>query len=514
MKTIIKKINPQPTQSRKAAKNGLLLLEVFNSRNVFTAFTLNRGVSPSWRLGVFALGFVVSSFAFANPPQFPPENPLEIQVPAFSFKTLSCGIKVLYLHDDRLPIVSGSLRIPGGNVTDPNGKEGLSSFTASLLRNGGAGKLKPGAFDTALENKAISLGCSSEQEDFNATFSCLSEDLEAALGYYADMLRRPGFDAKRLAAEKLDQAEANQRVEDTPDAITRVLFTKSLFGHSAYGRWGSPATVKRFTAQDVKSFYKTHFGPEGALLVVTGKFSEEEVSARLEKLFEGWKAQLKPAAFTDAQPLGPAIYFFPKDVTQVFIRFGLPGLKRHDPNDIPLQVANYVLGGSGFTSRLMREIRSNRGLAYFVDSYFLPYNIRGPFQVVGGTRPDSVKEYLTLMFGQLAQYAKEGPTDAEMAAAQKGMIAEYAYNFESSFTLANYEGSLAFNGYPDDYLATYRDQVGAVTKEQAAAAVRQILDQKNWVLAVCGPAGLEKDLAGFGKVVTVKSVFDPLPKME
>ncbi len=202
MKTIIKKINPQPTQSRKAAKNGLLLLEcLFNSRNVFTAFTLNRGVRPSWRLGVFALGFVVSSFAFANPPQFPPENPLEIQVPAFSFKTLSCGIKVLYLHDDRLPIVSGSLRIPGGNVTDPNGKEGLSSFTASLLRNGGAGKLKPGAFDTALENKAISLGCSSEQEDFNATFSCLSEDLEAALAIIRGYASSAGFRAKRLAAE-------------------------------------------------------------------------------------------------------------------------------------------------------------------------------------------------------------------------------------------------------------------------------------------------------------------------
>ncbi len=154
--------------------------------------------------------------------------------------------------------------------------------------------------------------------------------------------------------------------------------------------------------------------------MVTGKFSEEEVSARLEKLFEGWKAQLNPAAFTDAQPLGPAIYFFPKDVTQVFIRFGLPGLKRHDPNDIPLQVANYVLGGSGFTSRLMREIRSNRGLAYFVDSYFLPYNIRGPFQVVGGTRPDSVKESLDPHVRPIGPIRQGGPTDAKWPRPKRG----------------------------------------------------------------------------------------------
>jgi zinc protease len=450
------------------------------------------------------------STAFANPPQFPPESPLDIQVPSFTFQTLSCGMKVLYLHDDRFPLVSGSLRIPGGNITDPNGKEGLSSLTASALRNGGAGKMKPEAFDAALENKSISLGCSSEQEDYNASFQCLAEDLPVALGYFGDMLRHPGFDAKRIETEKLDQAEGTKRVEDTPDAITRVMFTKSLFGHSAYGRWGSPETVRKFTAQDARHFYQAHYGPRGAVLVVTGKFDEQVVSAALEKIFSGWKAQPQTPTFTEAEPLGPTIYFFPKEVTQVFIRFGLPGLKRHDPDDVPLQVANYVLGGSGFTCRLMREIRSNRGLAYFVDSYFLPYNIRGPFQVVGGTRPDSVKEYLGIMFDQLALYAREGPTDAELESAKKGMIAEYAYNFESSFTLANYEGSLAFNAYPNDYLATYRDKIKAVTKEQAARAAAKILNQKNWVLAVCGPAGLGKDLEGFGKVVTIKSVFAPL----
>jgi zinc protease len=159
----------------------------------------------------------------------------------------------------------------------------------------------------------------------------------------------------------------------------------------------------------------------------------------------------------------------------------------------------------------MREIRSNRGLAYFVDSYFLPYNIRGPFQVVGGTRPDSVKEYLTVMFEQLAQYSKEGPTEAEMESARKGMIEVYAYNFESSFNLATYEGSLAFNAYPEDYLATFRDRIKAVTVSQAAQSMKDILDQKNWILVVCGPDGLQKELEGFGKVVTVKSVFAALP---
>jgi len=454
---------------------------------------------------------LLGTAAWANPPQFPPESPLEIAVPAFQFKTLSCGLRVLFLHDDRLPLVSGSLRLPGGNVSDPSGKEGLAALTAAALRNGGAGRLKPEAFDKALENKAISMGCASEAEDFNATFSCLAEDLPSALGYFADLVRHPGFDDKRLATDQLDQADELKRVEDTPDSITRVLFTKSLFGRSPYGRWGSPSSMKKLSVKDVRNFYSAHFGPRGSLLVITGKFDEAAVLASLEGLFKGWKGQSKTPAYQDAEPLGPTIYFFPKDVTQVFIRFGLPGLKRHDPRDVPLQVANYVLGGSGFTSRLMREIRSNRGLAYFVDSYFLPYNIRGPFQVVGGTRPDSVKEYLTVMFEQLAQYSKEGPTEAEMESARKGMIEVYAYNFESSFNLATYEGSLAFNAYPEDYLATFRDRIKAVTVSQAAQSMKDILDQKNWILVVCGPDGLQKELEGFGKVVTVKSVFAALP---
>ncbi len=474
-------------------------------KTTFSSFNLIKIAS------IYAFLALLGTAVCAKPPQFPPETPLEIKVPDIHVKTLSCGLKVLFIHDDRLPLVSGSLRIPGGNVSDPQGKEGLAALTAESLRNGGAGKLKPGAFDEALENKAISMGCTSETEDFNATFNCLAPDLSEALGYFADLIRHPGFDAKRLATDQLDQAEDLNRVEDTPDSITRVLFTKTLFGQSPYGRWGSPATVKKLNPNDVKNFYGKHFGPKGSVLVVTGKFDEDQVSAELERLFSGWKAQGQTPAYADAEPMGPTIYFFPKDVTQVFIRFGLPGLKRHDLNDIPLQVANYVLGGSGFTSRLMREIRSNRGLAYFVDSYFLPYNIKGPFQVVGGTRPDSVKEYLTVMFDQLAQYAKEGPTEAEMEAARKGMIEEYAYNFESSFNLATYEGSLAFNGYPDDYLETFRDKIKAVTGTQAAEAEQAVLNQKNWVLVVCGPDGLQKDLEGFGKVVTMKSVFAPIP---
>jgi zinc protease len=199
-------------------------------------------------------------------------------------------------------------------------------------------------------------------------------------------------------------------------------------------------------------------------------------------------------------------------VTQVFIRWGVLGLPRHDEKDVPLQVANYILGGSGFTSRLMREIRSNRGLAYFVDSVAQPFDGRGLFEVIGGTRPDSVKEFLQQMFGILNDYAKDGPTDGEVAEAQRSMIEEFAYNFESVFSLSGYKGSLDFHGYPADYLANYRDRIKAVTRDQAAAAAKKVLDQKKWVLVICGPKDLQKDLETFGTVIPVTSLFDPLPK--
>jgi zinc protease len=266
------------------------------------------------------------------------------------------------------------------------------------------------------------------------------------------------------------------------------------------------------TRDDVQKFYGDHYGPQGSVLSIVGHFDEEQVTAQLEKLFGGWKKQAALTAKKNAKPLGPVIYFFPKDVTQVFIRYGVLGLKRHDPNDIPLGVANYILGGSGFTSHLMKEIRSNRGLAYFVDSVSAPYDIRGIFEVIGGTRPDSVKEYLDVMFQQLNEFAKEGPNDEELAQAKQSMIEEYAYNFESPFTLLDYKSSLDFHGYPDDYLASYREKVKAVTRDQAAQAMQAILSQKDWVLVVCGPAQLGSELSTFGKVVKVSSVFEPLEK--
>lgn len=454
-------------------------------------------------------GFLSTSVQ-AREPYVPPTPPLEIQVPKFDEKTLSCGMKVLFLKSDDLPLVSVSLLMPGGSIQDPEGKEGLGGLMTELLRNGGAGKLAPEAFDAALENRAASMDSGVETEDFTAGFKCLAGDFSDTLNLFADMLQHPLFDAKRFETDKADALDSLERLEDTPDALSRVLFYRSLLGHSPYGRWATPKTVESLTVADVKDFYEKNYGPQNAVLAITGNFDEDKTAARLESLFAGWKGGKSSSDLQDAQPLGPTIYFFPKDVTQVFVRWGVLGIKRHDPKDIPLQVANYILGGSGFTSRLMREIRSNRGLAYFVDSVSIPYNVRGVFEVIGGTRPDTVKEYLDTMFQVMGDYAKEGPTDKELAEAKQSMVEEFAYNFESPYTLAPYKASLDFNGYPAGYLENYRNKVKAVTRDQAANAAKAVLDQKNWVLVVCGPAALEPELSAFGKVVKVSSVFDPL----
>ncbi len=460
-----------------------------------------------------AVGFVTLGFplmGFSKAPFVTETAPLNIQVPAFEVKTLTCGIKVVFLKNDEMPLVSVNLMIPGGSILDPEGQEGLGSLMTSCLRNGGAGDLSPEAFDAALEDKAVEMSASVDKEYFSAGFKCLSQDLADVLPLYADMLRRPQFDIKRFETDKADSIDSVSRLEDTPDALTRVLFSKSLLDQSPYGHSASPQSLLLIQQGDILKFYQAHLGPTGSVLEVTGKVDEEKVIAQLENLFGNWEAQEKLPDYVDAKPLGPVIYFYPKQVSQVFIRFGVLGIKRHDLKDIPLSVANYILGGSGFTSRLMHQIRSDRGLAYFVDSVTLPFNIRGIFEVIGGTRPDSVKEYLTVMFQVLNDFAKTGPTELELQQAQKSMVEEFAYNFESPFSLADYHATLTFNDYPDNYLQTYRDKVKAVTQAQAAEAASSILSQKDWVLIVAGPEELEKDLEAFGTVHKVTSIFDSL----
>jgi zinc protease len=456
--------------------------------------------------------FICGSNALAKAPAVKETAPLKIQVPVFSAKTLSCGMKVLFLKNDEMPLVQANLYLQGGSAADPMDREGLADLVAGALRNGGAGSLSPEAFDKALENKAASMSASAEPENFTAEFKCLSEDLPDILELFADMLLKPKFNAKRLETDRANTVDALKRLQDTPETLTRVLFYKTLFHGSLYGRWASPRTVAKLTKKETVDFYEKTFSPAGAVLVLSGKFGEDQVFKRLENLFGGWKKAVKPAAENAAKPMGPAIYFFPKDVPQVFIRFGLMGIKRHDPDVIPLQVANHILGGSGFTSRLMKEIRSDRGLAYFVGSNFVPFDIRGPFVIVGGTRPDAVKEYLDVMFKMVSDFAKKGPTEGELSEAKRSIIEEFAYNFESSFKLAEYKGSLDFHGYPEDYLETYREKVGKVGRNQAARAAGNILSQKDWVLIVCGPESLEKMLSEYGKVVKVTDIFAPLPE--
>src|SRR5581483_8877478 len=125
--------------------------------------------------------------AFGKEPLVPATAPLEITVPAFHSVTLSCGLKVSFLKDPKMPLVSAELLIPGGHVSDPEGKEGLSDIVSVLLRNGGAGKRMPEAFDAACDDRAASLGASAETEDLTLSLKCLSQDLPEVLELFADM---------------------------------------------------------------------------------------------------------------------------------------------------------------------------------------------------------------------------------------------------------------------------------------------------------------------------------------
>src|SRR5258708_8329254 len=219
---------------------------------------------------------------FAKAPSVPETAALEITVPDFHVKTLSCVIKVLFLRDDKMPLVSAHFIAPGGTVADPEGKEGLVGLMNTCLRSGGAGKLAPETFDAALENKATDMSASAEQENFSAEFKCLAGDLTDVLGLFADMLRRPQFDPLRLETAKANTMDALKRLEDTPDTLTRVLFYRTLMGHSPYGRWASPKSVASITRDDVVQFYQKNYGPQDAVLAFAGNFDAEQTAAQFE----------------------------------------------------------------------------------------------------------------------------------------------------------------------------------------------------------------------------------------
>lgn len=444
-------------------------------------------------------------------------DPRTLTFPSLEFKpplteriVLSNGMVVHLLQDRELPLVSIQAYIGVGSVHEPADKVGLAGLTGTVMRSGGTGSLEAEALDRELEFMASSIETAIGTDAGTAAMSCLTKHLDRTLTLFAHVLTQPAFRQDRLEQARNRALEAIRRQNDDPQQLADRELAKALYQGHPLGRQPSSDSLHAITGNDLITFHHRFFHPNNVILAVAGDFNRETIVKQLEQAFAGWQAgEAHPPQVT--QPVGPeqpAVLFIQKAIDQSVIRMGHLGIDKNNPDLHALAVMNAILGGNGFSSRLMTVIRSKEGLAYNVASSFQAgRRYRGTFEAETETKPSTTVHTIRLMQELITAMTREPVSDRELALAKESIINSFMFAFTNSASVAAQRARLEYYGFPKGYLETYRDAIAKVTREDVLRVARTYLQPNAMTLVVVGDGEkFDKPLATLGAVRTI----DPL----
>lgn len=413
---------------------------------------------------------------------------LKFSFPRVERTTLNNGIEVYLKSDHDLPLVEVTVMVGGGSIFDPDDKTGLSSLFVETLQRGGAGDKSPRELEETLENMAADLGVSSSSYAYTLDMSMRREDLVSGFYILADILRRPTFDPQRIEISRKNLVEGVRRSNDDPGAIADRTLAQSIYRDHPFGRVAKKETLDRITRDDLLRQHQTYFQPNNLSIAVSGDINLDELKTLLAQAVGDWQPRdlpdMEPPALPDMPQQG-GISIADKDIPQTTIMIGQPGIDKNNPDAMALKVANYILGGGGFNSRMMKEIRSNRGLAYSVYSYFqIGRQLPELFIAKCETKCDSTLEVVSLMRSQMQGLIDMPVSDEELQTAKESLINSFVFAFDNSHAIVTRQQRLDFYDYPKDYMETYRQKIAAVSAEDVQRVAKEYLhpDQLQIVL--------------------------------
>ncbi len=433
-----------------------------------------------------------------------------VQPGALQRTELENGLRILVLEDHRLPRVAFSLTLRHGEANLPAEQAGLLSLTADLLERG-AGARDALALASATDELGATLTTAASWDSIGVGVAGLSRDEPTLLGILADVVLRPRFDpreALRARSERLQQLEG---AKDDPATLLSWYAASALYPGHRYSAPadGTPSSVKGFDARVARSLHARYFVPNDAMVAVVGDVDAKDVIAQIRNAFGAWSRGPLPGP--DAPPpaqVPPArrvIIVDQPDLVQARVLIAHEGIARSDPDRVAVGLLNSVLGGSGFSSRLMASVRSEAGLTYSVGSAFSLRRAPGPFVISTFTRVPEVRRVIDLLLAELARARSEPPSEAELASARTLAVGEFALGLETSGAVLSSLVDLDIYGLPEDSLDTYRGRVRATTREQTAALAQRLFHPERTLIVLVGPAAeLKPQLDGLGPVEVVE----------
>lgn len=412
---------------------------------------------------------------------------LEFQVPAVERRTLANDIQLYLKQDNELPLVQISAMIGVGGLAAPRQQVGFEELFPAAWRTGGTQSIAPEVLDERLDQIAANLSASMGPYTTQLELSVRARDLEEGLAIFAELLRKPVFSNERLELARLQAKEQVRRQNDDPNNIARRLLMAAVYPGHYLGQSPTIESLSMVSRQDLVNFQEIYFAPNNLFLAISGDFDRQELLVLLREFFGDWVKQeideieIPPVEKNDQG----RIQLVDKQVPQTTLLIGDLGLTKDHPDHYAAKVFNYILGGGGFNSRLMREIRSNRGLAYSAYSYLqVGRRLPGAFVIGTETKNESVPEAISLIRQILLNMRGAPVSLGELSVAKDSQINSFVFGFDDTHAIVVQKMQLDFFGFPKDYLETYRDQIAAVTVDDVLRVAREFirLDRQQFVL--------------------------------
>lgn len=388
----------------------------------------------------------------------------------------SQGSDVYYVHSDALPLADIRVIFDAGSARD--GKQhGIASFTSAMLDTG-AGKWDADALARRFESVGARFGRGASRDNASLSLRSLTDEklFDKALQTLQVILQDPKFNEADFQRKKARILAGLKRREASPGALASIAFYKAIYGKHPYAHpvSGFIDTIEPLQVEDLRAFYRRYYVAANAMVVIVGDFTRQQAEQVAEKILAGLPKGEKPQPLpvvTMPEKGGYRHIDFPSKQTHVLS--GMPVLQRDDPDYFALYLGNHILGGSGLVSKMFKEIREKRGLAYSTYSYFSPLLRKGPFVMGLQTSNDQTREAVSLLNKTLQDFIQQGPSEEELVAAKKNITGGFVMNYDTNSELTNYVAMIGFYKKPLDYLDTFQQRIEAVSSEDIKDAFQR-----------------------------------------
>lgn len=398
------------------------------------------------------------------------------------------GMTVLLLERPSLPFIVVDAKVLGGSLYDPDDRPGTASLTASLLTHGTASR---GAIDLAeaLDSVGASLRSSASDDFASVSLTVLKKDVQIGFEILADVLMNPSFAEGEIAREKAQvQAQIKSDLDD-PARIADKLFASLVFKNHPYAHpiEGTEESLPKIGREDLAAFYKRYYKPNNIVMAVVGDITEEEAIEIVNARFGRWAFRnVEAPAIRSVPKAARVVKVVSKDLKQATIRLGHPGIRRSSPDYYAAYVMNHILGGGGFSSRMMTRVRDEKGLAYDIRSGFDAGLEPGAFSVSVQTKNETAPDAVEMVLEEINRIRKALVSESELADAKSYLIGSFPLRLDTNRKIASILSSVEFYGLGLDYFETYPRRIDSVSREEVLKMARKHLNPKNYVLVIVG----------------------------